>query len=122
MPGDPQQQARLIVVKMKEAEGRMLFEPSRIEIMKNEQIRFRLENVGALDHEFLLGTPQEIEEHAEMMNAMPEMKHDEPNSKQVAPGAAGEILWRFTKAGEFDFACLIPGHREAGMTGKIVVK
>ena len=121
-PGDPQQQARLIVVTMKEADGKMLFEPSRIEVQKGEQIRFRLENVGVLDHEFLLGTQQEIEEHAEMMKAMPDMKHDDPNSKQVAPRASGDLVWRFTNAGEFDFACLIPGHREAGMTGKILVR
>ena len=121
-PGDPRHEARLIVVTMKEADGKMLFEPSRIEVQKGEQIRFRLENVGVLDHEFLLGTQQEIEEHAEMMKAMPDMKHDDPNSKQVAPRASGDLVWRFTNAGEFDFACMIPGHREAGMTGKILVK
>ena len=121
-PGDASKQARQIVVRMTEADGKMLFEPARIEIAKGEQIRFRLENVGVLDHEFLLGTPQEIEEHAEMMKSMPDMKHDDPNGKQVAPKASGDLLWHFTKAGEFDFACLIPGHREAGMTGKIIVK
>ncbi len=121
-PGDPQKKARLVVVTMKEMDGAMLFEPARIEVRKNEQIRFRLENVGVLEHEFLLGTPDEIEEHAKMMKAMPDMKHDDPNSKQVAPKATGEILWHFTNAGEFDFACLIPGHREAGMSGKIIVK
>lgn len=121
-PGDPRREARLVVVTMKEMDGRMLFDPAHIEVRQNEQIRFRLENIGVLDHEFLLGTQQEIEEHAKMMTAMPDMKHDDPNSKQVAPKAVGEILWHFTKAGTFDFACLIPGHREAGMSGKIIVK
>jgi uncharacterized cupredoxin-like copper-binding protein len=121
-PGDPKKMARVVVVTMKETDGKMLFEPARIEVKKNEQVRFRLENVGDLEHEFLLGTPEEIEEHAKMMKAMPDMKHDDPNSKQVGPKATGEILWHFTNAGEFDFACLIPGHREAGMSGKIIVK
>jgi uncharacterized cupredoxin-like copper-binding protein len=121
-PGDPKSAAREVVVTMNEVDGKMLFEPARIEIKKGEQIRFRLENVGELDHEFLLGTPDEIEEHAETMKSMPEMKHDDPNAKQVAAKAKDDLVWHFTKAGEFDFACLIPGHREAGMTGKIVVK
>ncbi len=120
--GDPKMLSRDIVVRMKEADGKMLFEPSRIEIRTGEQIRFRLENVGDLDHEFLLGTAQEIEEHADMMKAMPDMKHDDANAKQIAAKRTGDLLWHFTTAGEFDFACLIPGHREAGMTGKIVVK
>ena len=33
-----------------------------------------------------------------------------------------ESTGRFTKAEEFEFACLIPGHREAGMHGKVIVK
>ncbi len=114
--------ARLVVVKMKEGDGTMLFEPSRIEVRTGEQISFRLENVGALDHEFLLGTPEEIDEHAEMMKKMPDMKHDDANGKTLKPKTRTELVWHFTKSGEFDFACLIPGHREAGMTGKIVVK
>jgi uncharacterized cupredoxin-like copper-binding protein len=121
-PGDPQLPSRTIVVRMMEVDGKMLFEPSSIEVRKGEQIRFRLDNVGALDHEFLLGTSQEIEEHAGMMQAMPDMKHDDPNSRQVPAKASGDLLWHFTTGGQFDFACLIPGHREAGMSGRIIVK
>jgi uncharacterized cupredoxin-like copper-binding protein len=61
-------------------------------------------------------------EHARMMAENPDMKHEEPNARRLAPKKTGEILWRFTKVGEFNFSCLIPGHREAGMTGKIIVK
>lgn len=122
VPGDPSKASRDVVVKMKEADGKMLFEPAHIQVRKGEQVRFRLENVGDLDHEFMIGTPAEIDEHADLMKAMPDMKHDDPNAKQVATKAKADLVWRFTKAGEFDFACLIPGHREAGMTGRIVVK
>ncbi len=121
-PGNPKSTAREVVVTMKEVDGRMLFEPARIEVTTGEQIRFHLKNIGELEHEFLLGTPDEIEEHAEMMKSMPDMMHEDPNAKQVAAKARDYLLWHFSKAGEFDFACLIPGHREAGMTGKIVVK
>ena len=60
--------------------------------------------------------------HGEQMAKNPDMEHDDPNAKRLAPKKTGEIVWAFTKAGEFDFSCLIPGHREAGMTGKIIVK
>jgi uncharacterized cupredoxin-like copper-binding protein len=121
-PGDPSKPSRQIVVVMKEADGKMLFEPSRVEIKLGEQITFKLDNAGELDHEFLLGTAEEIEEHADMMKAMPDMQHDDPNAKRLAPKTKGDLVWSFTKPGEFDFACLIPGYREAGMAGKIIVK
>jgi uncharacterized cupredoxin-like copper-binding protein len=50
------------------------------------------------------------------------MAHVDANGKRLAPKQTGEIVWKFTKAGEFEYSCLIPGHREAGMTGTIVVK
>jgi uncharacterized cupredoxin-like copper-binding protein len=49
------------------------------------------------------------------------MAHDEPHAAQVAPGGTGEIVWNFNRAGRFDYACLVPGHYQAGMTGKINV-
>ena len=121
-PGKPGVPTRDIVVVMKEADGRMLFLPDVVSVKRGEQIRFQLKNEGVLDHEFMLGTAAELDEHADMMKAMPDMKHADPNSKSVAPKAIGDLVWRFTNAGEFDFACLIPGHREAGMKGKILVK
>jgi uncharacterized cupredoxin-like copper-binding protein len=121
-PGDPKKPARTVQVTMRESDGKMLFVPDRIEIKKGEQVRFVLRNNGALEHEFILATTAENLKHAEAMKKNPEMEHDEPNGREVEPGKTGEIVWRFTKAGEFEFACLIPGHREAGMLGKIVVK
>jgi uncharacterized cupredoxin-like copper-binding protein len=56
------------------------------------------------------------------MKKFPDMEHDDPNAKRLAVGERGELIWKFTKAGEFEFACLIPGHYEAGMHGKIIVK
>jgi uncharacterized cupredoxin-like copper-binding protein len=50
------------------------------------------------------------------------MQHHDANAVRLAPGKDTAILWRFTKAGTFEFACLIPGHYEAGMHGRVVVK
>jgi uncharacterized cupredoxin-like copper-binding protein len=121
-PGDPKKPARIINVVMREDGKKLAFEPTRITVRKGEQIRFVLENAGIDDHEFVLATVKENRKHAELMRKFPDMEHDDPNAKRLAPAARGEILWKFTKAGTFEFACLIPGHREAGMLGKVVVK
>ena len=82
---------------------------------------FHLSNDGKLPHEMVLGTKKDLAEHAEMMKKHPEMEHDEPHMLHVAPGQSGEMGWRFTKAGEFFYGCLEPGHFEAGMVGEIKV-
>jgi uncharacterized cupredoxin-like copper-binding protein len=121
-PGDPKKPARVVLVHMREGDGKMAFTPDRVEVKRGEQIRFMLSNGGLLDHEFVLATTEENEKHAEEMKKNPDMEHDDPNAKRVAPKQKSEIVWRFTKRGTFEYGCLIPGHREAGMTGTIVVK
>jgi uncharacterized cupredoxin-like copper-binding protein len=122
VPGDPKKPARVIEVTMKEGDGKMEYVPARIEVKRNEQIRFVLKNAGELTHEFVLASTADNLKHAALMQKYPDMEHDDPNGKTLQPKADSEILWRFTKRGEFEYGCLIPGHREAGMTGKIVVK
>jgi uncharacterized cupredoxin-like copper-binding protein len=117
--GDPKKVARTIRVSMND---RMRFEPENLTVRKGETVRFVVTNQGAVLHEMVLGTAQALKEHAELMTRHPGMEHEEPNMAHVKPGATGEIVWQFTQAGEFQFACLIPGHFEAGMVGKVVVK
>jgi uncharacterized cupredoxin-like copper-binding protein len=121
-PGDPKKPARVINVVMREADGKMMFIPDRIEVKKGEHVRLMLRNNGEIDHEVVLATLEENLKHAEEMVKNPDMEHDDPNAKRLPPKKTGDIVWKFTKAGEFDFSCLIPGHREAGMSGKIIVK
>ena len=121
-PGDPKKPARVVQVVFREDDGRMLFLPDRLKFKKGEQIRFQLRNNGAVDHEFVVGTVEENLKHMKDMEKNPDMEHDDPNAKRLKPKATGEILWQFTKAGTFDFSCLIPGHRQAGMFGTIVVE
>lgn len=122
VPGDPKKPARSVEISMREGDGKMYFNHAHVEVRRGEQIRFVLKNVGALDHEFVLATKAENEKHALEMMKNPDMEHDDPNASRVAPGHRGEIVWRFTKVGTFEFGCLIPGHREAGMIGTVVVK
>lgn len=122
VPGDPKKPARTVKIVMKEDGKRMSYEPERIEIRKGEQVRFVIVNEGTEDHEFMLATIIENRKHGELMKKFPDMEHDDPNAKRLSPFKQGELLWRFTKTGEFEFACLIPGHYEAGMHGIIIVK
>lgn len=121
-PGNPKKAARPVKVVMKEADGKMLFAPDVITVKKGEQIRFVIKNEGELTHEFMLATKPENDKHAVLMQKYPDMEHDDPNGKTLQTKNSSEIVWKFTKAGEFEFACLIPGHREAGMHGKVIVK
>ena len=121
-PGNPKRRFRVVEIVMAEGSGTMTYTPDRIEVKKGEQIKFVLRNVGLLDHEFLVDSVANNARHKKEMEAKPDMQHEEPNGATVKPGATGELLWRFTKSGTFEFACLIPGHYEAGMKGTLVVK
>ena len=121
-PGDPSKPARIIQIVMREADGKMLFQPDRLTVRKGEQVRFLLRNNGVLEHEFVVGTVEDNLRHMKEMAKHPDMVHDDPNARRLKSKATSEIVWQFTKVGTFDFSCLIPGHREAGMFGTIIVE
>ena len=122
-PGDPKKPARTVEMAMKETDdGKMLYEPNQIEVKRGEQIRFVLKNDGKVDHEFMLDSLANNAKHKAAMQKNPDMEHAESNGKRLAPEKNSEVLWRFTKAGTYEFACLIPGHYESGMHGTVVVK
>lgn len=117
-PGVAAKVNRTIAVEMSDA---MRYTPSDIQVKKGETIRFAVKNSGQVKHEMSLGTEKELLEHLEVMKKFPNMEHDEPGKLTLAPGQQGEIIWKFTKTGAVDFACLMPGHFEAGMKGKVKV-
>ena len=99
----------------------MRFNPSTIAVKEGETVRFVVQNKGKVLHEMVIGTRQALDEHAALMQKFPTMEHDEPHMAHVAAGKKGDLVWKFNRAGDFDFACLIPGHYQAGMIGKIKV-
>jgi uncharacterized cupredoxin-like copper-binding protein len=121
-PGDPKKPtSRTIEIVAREADGRMSYTPDKIEVKRGEQIRFVIKNEGELAHEFLLDSFEGNAKHKIQMEKNPTMEHDEPNGTRLETKKAGEILWVFDKVGTFEFACLIPGHYEAGMKGVVTV-
>ena len=117
--GDPKKVKRTIEIRMTDD---MRFAPKDIQVKLGETVRLVAVNAGKVLHEIVIGTPQELRAHAEMMKKHPGMEHEEPWMVHVDPGQKGALVWAFNRAGTFEFACLIPGHFEAGMIGRITVK
>jgi len=117
--GDPAKVSRTITVRMGDD---MRFVPAQIKVRLGETVRLIAVNRGKLMHEIVIGTPDELQAHAKMMEKHPNMEHDEPYMAHVEPGKRGQIVWTFNRAGSFEYACLIPGHFQAGMIGKIIVE
>lgn len=121
-PGAKAEAGRTVHIVMAEKDdGAMVFEPAILEVEAGETIRLKFTNKGESDHEFVMDTSQAVLKHKAEMEKFPEMEHADPNTLRLAPGASGEIIWTFANAGDFVFACLIPGHYEAGMKGDITV-
>ena len=117
-PGKAAKVTRTVKIDMSDA---MRFTPSSIDAKQGETIRFVITNSGMVKHELVLGTEKDLQEHSEVMKKFPEMEHDDPNMVTLAPGNTGQVIWAFTKAGKIDFACLQPGHYDAGMKGAVAV-
>ena len=116
--GDPARVTRTIKVDMSD---KMRFSPTELRIKTGETVRFEVKNAGKTMHEMVLGTMQDLKDHSELMRKHPGMEHEAPYMAHEPPGNTKRMVWQFTKPGEFYYGCLIAGHLEAGMVGKIVV-
>jgi uncharacterized cupredoxin-like copper-binding protein len=124
-----------------------VFDKRQINIRAGETVRFILKNKGEFLHEFNIGSPHNHAQHQkEMMQMMnmgmltptgfntskmgmshggmgkATMKHDDPNSVLVKPGETKELIWKFVKSSNLEFACNLPGHYQSGMVGRFNIK
>lgn len=118
-PGDPAKVDRTIEISVSDD---MRFSPDEVRIKQGQTIRFQVLNGGQLKHMLVLGRLAELKRQAALMQKSRDRKYDGPNAASIEPGQTGELVWRFTHAGDFDFACLVPGHLTAGMRGKVIVR
>ena len=110
----------------------MKFTPDSIQVSAGETIRFVVSNKGKLAHEMVLGNAQAIAAHAKEMQAMASAgntghQHEHGGSAgaiavSVPAGEVREWVVKFDEAIELEIACLVPGHYEAGMKGKLNVQ
>lgn len=117
--GDPKKVSRTVKIDMADT---MRYSPAQITVSRGDTVSFEVKNSGKVMHEIVFGTMRSLEEHAELMRKHPAMEHDEPYMAHVAPGKSGRLVWQFTEPGEFYYGCLVPGHFEAGMIGKVIVQ
>lgn len=116
--GDPRRANRTIAISMNDT---MHYSQSAIHVAKDETVTFVITNKGKLLHELVLGTEDELKKHAELMRKNPGMEHSEAYMSHVKPGTTEKMTWKFTQPGTFLYGCLVAGHFEAGMKGRIVV-
>ena len=117
--GDPKKVTRTVKVEMDDS---FHYTPARILVKQGETLRIVANNKGKLLHEIVIGSPEELKAHAELMRKFPNMEHEAAYMAHVPPGKSEEIVWQFTKPGDFKFGCLVGGHFEAGMVGDISVR
>ena len=139
--GDPNNIDRTIKIKMYDN----YYEPNVIKVKKGETIKFIVQNLGEMVHEYNIATKemhikhqpemQKLIEHGillvdkidmakmkEMSKKDHSLSHSHSNSIMVEPKKTGEIVWKFSKNLTLEMACNIPGHYESGMVGKILFK
>lgn len=117
-PGKASQVTRTVQIEMRDS---MQFVPSKLQVKQGETLRIVVKNSGQLTHEIVLGSEKDLKAHAELMKKFPEMEHAEPHMLTLAAGKTGELVWKFSRAGVVNFACLQPGHFDAGMKGQVRV-
>ena len=105
---------RVISVSMRDT-MRFEFAPDFDSLKDCETIEFRVRNDGNIQHEFSVGNAEDQVKHAQMMQTMPGMKHNDPNTVSLASGESASLSWKFMGKDTVVFACNIPGHFEAGM-------
>lgn len=115
---DPKKATRTIKIAMND---NMRYTPDNITVKQGEIVRLVIENKGKTLHELVMGSEKELKEHAELMKKFPDMEHSAPYMAHVGTGKQREIVWEFNRTGDVLFGCLMPGHYEAGMVGKITV-
>ncbi len=100
------------------------YEPTVIELARGESVRLRLENGGALSHDFSIDSmPMQGVEMTGGSSAGGHGGHGGGAAMHMALGAGqrGTLEFEATDVGEYVFYCNEPGHRDAGMHGVLRV-
>ena len=102
------------------------FEPTVFEVPVGHRVKLTLVNDGRVEHDVeVAGFPAEdievtagVERHERLGGGH---HREDLVAAHAEPGTTATVMFTATKAGEYEFACTIPGHKEAGMVGKLIV-
>lgn len=78
---------------------------------------FEITNAGTLAHELVLEGAGVVDEPLESDGREGEVGEDD-----LPPGASATLDWTFDTAGDYQMACHVPGHYEAGMVATFTVQ
>ncbi len=121
-PGQADKSTRTISVDIQDTR----FAPAQLTVTQGETIRFVISNPSPIDHEFTIGDAATQVEHR---REMAQMATDgtamgsagDANMVLVKAGKTAELIWTFTRPGQLEYDCNLPGHFESGMTGRLTV-
>ncbi len=115
------------------------FEPNSFKVQSGETIKFEVENVGELVHEFNIANQTMHKDHQSEMLKMVEMEiiladsidkmsmmdksmaHSHANSVLLEPKKSKDLIWKFENASNIEIACNVPGHYDVGMIAKVEI-
>ena len=115
------------------------FEPSSFKVHSGETIKFEVENVGELVHEFNIANQTMHKDHQSEMQKLVEMEiiladsidkmsmmdksmdHSHANSVLLEPKESKDLIWKFENASNIEIACNVPGHYDVGMIAKVEI-
>jgi len=79
------------------------FTPASISVTKGESVAIVFKNVGTVRHNFMI-------------------KELNVASKLIGPGETDRVEFMASSSGTFSFYCSVPGHKESGMEGELLVR
>lgn len=83
------------------------FKPNKFEASAGQKVTFKVTNKGTVEHNFVILSPDESQELAQIT---------------TQPGETKSLEFTPTEAATYPIDCNIAGHKEAGMVGELVVK
>lgn len=121
LPVNAQSNFTEIKVSLGNSQGELKFIPDNFEFVSGKKYKLILNNPSPLKHYFTAKDFADVIWTQKVQAGKVEIKgaiHD----LELKP--EGEAEWVFVpeKAGIYNLYCSIPGHKEAGMTGKITIK
>ena len=79
------------------------YTPDKITVKAGRPVQILLDNKGLIEHDFVLD-------------------QFKVRTNLIKPGKSGSVTFTPKVKGKFEFYCSVPGHKEAGMKGTLVVE
>ncbi|MGE7274842.1 cupredoxin domain-containing protein [Brevibacillus panacihumi] len=98
------------------------YQPNQITLKKNIPFKVILQNKGKVEHDIEVVTEGKIMIIVESDSGH---QHGSQTASNVhlhaKPGESAESVWKAMEEGTYIFYCTIPGHKESGMIGRLIV-